>query len=1534
MDQVTKHAPCKYASDNKERLTTEEHSTTAPLNNNSRLTPTIYYKHRHTKRRQEVVELCVTPSENDRWGSLSMNCRNKRPTTGSNQLPVTVVCHACGEKGHYTNQCRKTNINAQGRAYMLKDRIAQQDTKNPFYDIEMASTNTVIKGLHLTPAKSNLEIESHAIKLGSSDVVIGMDWLSKYHAKILCDEKFVYIPINGETLIISAVMSTDDASSVVTYTSISSNSDGPSWDIPLMDTNELLEMDPYEEIPIEDQPLPNDASPIVLSPGYIADSDPKEDPNEDPEEDPADYLADEGDDDDDESSDNDDKGQEALEEDEEEEENLAPADSSAILAIDPTPIPFPSKAEVARLLALPTPPPSLLTPLSSPLPQIPPPPTSPTYAQAPLGTRAAMMRAASPPTHHPLPLPAPPTPLPLPSTTRRADISKADMPPRKRLMLTAPTPRCKIRESSATAAARQSGSFMAHRVDYNFVDTVEASVRVTEPKAMVAIEMVNLRVSYQENVHRRESEEFYTRHQDAQDDRAAVRAEIETQLYHREWQHRDADDCVTRHIMRTQKMPPKRTVATTTPTTDAQIKALIAQGVADALAERDADRFRNGDDSHDSGSDGRRRMPIAREYTYTDFLKCQPLNFKGTKGVVGLTQWTVEHDVAYAMPWKTLKKMMTDKYCPMGEIKKLEIEMWNLKSDEVEKYVGGQPDMIHSSVMVSKPKTMQDAIEFATKLMWPGEKKPYRGSKPLCPKCNYHHDGRCTPKFTNYKKVGHSARDYRSRAATINNQRDQGANQRAGNGNVVARAYAVGTIGTNPNSNVVTGTFLLNNQYASILFDTGANRSFMSISFGSLIDIIPTTLDYGVDFRRRPTTKGVRLRVADSHTGNHLKDGFTPLKTIRRLLVVIGRRSYSGFKGEAFEPERRVHHQAPQSNVMYTSMYVLLSTIIHEKDRRPCSKLHMLNSETHLPLVMSAKDTIAVQHCGLSAKELNEFLSFYPIPSEYDVILPKSTQTIFDAPPGYVGLYTHSFSLANLSFFNLCRAGSWLTFQKRSEKHIPNLLPKVITHIEGWHKRFFFVQDSIFSSKYPQLLLDENKLNLKSFKDKLPPNIDENPYFQRLGRYPISVRVFDDPILFLVGLKPSWEFGQQRHAIIMAFRNFIYTKDDYDLAFLPKEPFLGFGTDLGESPKAGMFIVHPRSVAARIKERKCKMRGGSSRPLMKRKLASGSSSSRVVRAKNSASKDDAPILSISDDDEGLPDCFELKDANACHLKIFTITPPAWKVKRRAREFLQVIEKMRGEADVIKARERSREEECKELRVKCEAAMAEFDKNPVVLALREKISSMTADVKEHKGSLYRMMLESQKWEGYQVTLSTLDLKVDSLEVEKARLEAVEASLCREVEELKQDIRDVVSKVVPYAAIELVHSDELGRLVGTLVSSAITYGHCRAYEQVVVLKEPFDLSKAKGYHSSYKKEHTQASNDFATTTFPWLDEFVSDATAPIEALLSKKPPALQKPAPSRTQMPMPSSQKATPSSNLSSNPMSSLADLVKPSPSPFK
>ncbi|GJV28525.1 reverse transcriptase domain-containing protein [Tanacetum coccineum] len=233
-----------------------------------------YLEHKKQNRRQEAAKAyAATPAENNRYaenlplcrkcdlhhtgpctvkcntcnkvGHLTKNCRNKRPATGSNQLPVTVICHAYGKKGHYTNQCRKTNINAQGRAYMLRDRNAHQDpnvvtgmfllnqhlvkvlfdsgadksfisislasmvnitpiTIDTFYDIEMADgnlvrTNTVIQGCTLTLLNQSFEIDLMPIKLGSFDVVIGMDWLSKYHAKILCDEKVVHIPIDGET---------------------------------------------------------------------------------------------------------------------------------------------------------------------------------------------------------------------------------------------------------------------------------------------------------------------------------------------------------------------------------------------------------------------------------------------------------------------------------------------------------------------------------------------------------------------------------------------------------------------------------------------------------------------------------------------------------------------------------------------------------------------------------------------------------------------------------------------------------------------------------------------------------------------------------------------------------------------------------------------------------------------------------------------------------------------------------------------------------------------------------------------------------------------------------------------------------------------------------------------------------------------------------------------------------------------------------------------------------------------------------------
>nr|GEY78689.1 hypothetical protein [Tanacetum cinerariifolium] len=224
--------------------------------------------------------------------------------------------------------------------------------------------------------------------------------------------------------------------------------------------------------PAEDQPLPAVASPTAESPRYIPESDPDEDPeeddDEDPEEDPADYPVDHDDKDEEEEPSGDDADEEDEEQDEDdddEEEHPASVDSippppalriTARISFRPQPptLSF-TKEDAERFLAMPIPPPSLLTQLSSPLPQIP----SPSLP-------------ASPPIL-PIPLPAASPPLQLLSSDRRADRPDVTLPPRKRLSIV----HClgyEAGESSVAAAARP---IEGRRTDYGFVDSVEAEIR-------------------------------------------------------------------------------------------------------------------------------------------------------------------------------------------------------------------------------------------------------------------------------------------------------------------------------------------------------------------------------------------------------------------------------------------------------------------------------------------------------------------------------------------------------------------------------------------------------------------------------------------------------------------------------------------------------------------------------------------------------------------------------------------------------------------------------------------------------------------------------------------------------------------------------------------------------------------------------------------------------------------------------------------------------------------------------------------------
>ncbi|GJX88417.1 reverse transcriptase domain-containing protein [Tanacetum coccineum] len=405
----------------------------------------------------------------------------------------------------------------------------------------------------------------------------------------------------------------------------------------------------------------------------------------------------------------------------------------------------------------------------------------------------------------------------------------------------------------------------------------------------------------------------------------------------------------------------------------------------------------NGDSNENCNVNERGDRPAAHECTYQDFMKCQSLGFKGTKGVVGLIRWsekmetvfhisncleryqvkyatctlldsaltwwnsykrTIGTDAAYALSWRELLKLMTEVYCPRNEIQKMETELWNLsvknndmatytqrfqeltmmctkmvpeEEDRVEKFIGGLPDNIQGNVIAAEPTRLQDVVRIANNLMdqklkgyavrnaenkrrlnnnyrnnrgqqpphkrqntrgqnvaraytaGNNEKNGYEGTLPFCNKYKLYHEGQCTIKCNNCKKVGHMTRDCRAVIATTtqgNPGPNQGVitcfecgaqghyrkdcpkvkNQNRGNKARVpdarGKAYVLGGGDANPGSNTVTGTFLLNDHHAYMLFDSGADRSFVSNTFSALLDIIPYALDvsYAVELADERTS--------------------------------------------------------------------------------------------------------------------------------------------------------------------------------------------------------------------------------------------------------------------------------------------------------------------------------------------------------------------------------------------------------------------------------------------------------------------------------------------------------------------------------------------------------------------------------------------------------------------------------------------------------------------------------------------------------
>nr|GEY94475.1 hypothetical protein [Tanacetum cinerariifolium] len=213
--------------------------------------------------------------------------------------------------------------------------------------------------------------------------------------------------------------------------------------------------------------------------------------------------------------------------------------------------------------------------------------------------------------------------------------------------------------------------------------------------------------------------------------------------------------------------------------------------------------------------------------------------------------------------------------------------MFPEESDEIERYVDGLPEMIQGNEMSYEPKSMQKAIEFANDQM--DQKLIGIADRQADNKRKFDNTSRNQQNQQPFRRNNNVVRAYAAgnRAANTNNNnnnnnyynnqrataayqgvptcfecgaqghfknncpklgnRNQGNKNQAENGNAVARAYIVGTRGGNLDANVMTGTFLLKNHCALILFDTGADKSFMSTAFSTLININPSTLDYSYD---------------------------------------------------------------------------------------------------------------------------------------------------------------------------------------------------------------------------------------------------------------------------------------------------------------------------------------------------------------------------------------------------------------------------------------------------------------------------------------------------------------------------------------------------------------------------------------------------------------------------------------------------------------------------------------------------------------
>ncbi|GJX56328.1 putative reverse transcriptase domain-containing protein [Tanacetum coccineum] len=303
------------------------------------------------------------------------------------------------------------------------------------------------------------------------------------------------------------------------------------------------------------------------------------------------------------------------------------------------------------------------------------------------------------------------------------------------------------------------------------------------------------------------------------------------------------------------------------------VNRMVQKQVAEAIAEYEKNR------TNPKMLEGQEEMPkMLKELLHLVYTNCAEedgvkfaaCTFEGR----ALTWWngnvhTLGLTNANQIPWSNVKTMMTTEYYPVTKIQKMEQELWSLtvKGDDIKR--------IQANVTSSKPASLHDVINMARELIEQAiqvkatriaqaEGRGNAGNLPRCNRCNSHHNGQCPLKCRRCQRSRHQVKDCRVRipGADVNSLQNMtcyGCGEKGHfrnkcpkktdhqNEGARRRAYVMRTKDSQQNPNVVTCTFLLNDHYASILFDSGAEKRFVSTAFTPYIDIVPAALDTSYD---------------------------------------------------------------------------------------------------------------------------------------------------------------------------------------------------------------------------------------------------------------------------------------------------------------------------------------------------------------------------------------------------------------------------------------------------------------------------------------------------------------------------------------------------------------------------------------------------------------------------------------------------------------------------------------------------------------